>query len=51
MSMTKKDLLAVAEKNGVEIPSGATKADILELIEQARASEPQESEEQETEEE
>lgn len=35
MSMTKNDLLGMAEAMAIEVPKGSTKADMLELIEQA----------------
>jgi hypothetical protein len=38
--LKKDELVALAEQHGVEVPSGATKADLAKLIEDARASEP-----------
>ena len=52
MAMTKKELLAVANDSSVEVPTGATKAEIIELIEakENEGGEPGESEAQESEE-
>ena len=46
MSMKRVELIAIAENSGIEIPTGAKKADIIELLEQARATEEQEPEDE-----
>ena len=41
ISMTRKELIELAENSGIEVPKGTKKADIIELIGQARENGPE----------